>query len=223
MPLDLLQVLTPLPAAAVAGASLPYALGLSSVFTIMFIMLGPIKLLAPYAQATAGLTPADARRLALKVAALATLSVVVGGFVGAGMLQQWNITTPVLEIAGGLIFLLVALNGVMQQYAPPSGAAPPAAAPPKAVTLVFPLVLTPYGIATVILLLSLSMDATRTLWLVAIVVAVMLLNLLAMAYAQAVMRRFAMPLRIFGAILGVLQVALALQIMVLGLRGLGVL
>lgn len=223
MVLDLLQLGAALPSAAIDAASESYMLGLGSVFTLMFIMLGPLKLLGPYAQATAGLPPAGAKRLALNVVALATLSVVIGGFAGAGLLQKWHITAEVLEVAGGLIFLLVALKSVMQQYGQPREAAPPAAAPPKAAALVFPLVLTPYGIAALILLLSLSVDGSRTFWLVAIVLAIMLLNLLAMVYAQAIVGKFALPLRILGAILGVLQVALALQIMVVGLKGLGAL
>lgn len=223
MSLDLLASAAALPAATVAGPATQYDLGLGSVFTLFFIMLGPLKLVAPYAQATAGLAPADASRLALKVAALATVSVVLGGLIGAGLLDKWHVTTEVLELAAGLIFLLVALKAVMQQYAPPRETAPKAVAEPRAAALVFPMVLTPYGIAALILLLSLSVGGTRMLWLIAMVLAVMLLNLLAMIYAQAIMRRFALPLRIMGAILGVLQVALALQIMVDGLRELGAL
>ena len=221
MVLDLLQVGAAQPDAATAEATARYALGLSGVFTLLFIMLGPLKLLAPYAQATAALPNADARRLALNVVALATLSLVFGGFIGSGLLEKWRITAEVLEIAGGLIFLIVALRSIMQQYEQPRAAPVQPAAPPKAAALVFPLVLTPYGIAAVILLLSLSGDGTRTLWLIAVILVVMLLNLLAMIYAQAIMRKLALPLRILGAILGVLQVALALQIMVVGLRGLG--
>jgi len=223
MLLELLQVETTLPAAGGAESSMRYALGLGSLFTLFFIMLGPLKLLGPYARATVALAPADARRLALKVVALATLSVLIGGFAGAALLENWRISPEVLEVAGGLIFLLVALKSVMQQYAQPSAAAPHPPASPKAGSLVFPLVLTPYGIATVILLLSLSVHGERTLLLVAVVLAIMLLNLLAMVYSQAIVRNFGLPLSILGAILGVLQVALALQIMVVGLRGLGAL
>ena len=223
MSLHLLQALVVLPVAAGAGSPAEYVLDLAGVFTLFFIMLGPLKLLGPYAQSTVGLAPEQNRRLALKVIALATVSAVLGGFMGAGMLEKWHVTTDVLQIAGGLIFLLVALKSVMQQYAPAAGAPQQAAAPPTAAGLVFPMVLTPYGIAALILLLSLSTDITRTLWIVAIVLGVMLLNLLAMIYVRAILPRFALFLRILGAILGVLQVALALQIMVVGLNGLGIL
>ena len=223
MSLHLLQALVVLPVAAGAGSPAEYVLDLAGVFTLFFIMLGPLKLLGPYAQSTAGLAPEQNRRLALKVIALATVSAVLGGFLGAGMLEKWHVTTDVLQIAGGLIFLLVALKSVMQQYAPAAAAPQQAAAPPTAAGLVFPMVLTPYGIAALILLLSLSTDITRTLWIVAIVLGVMLLNLLAMIYVRAILPRFALFLRILGAILGVLQVALALQIMVVGLTGLGIL
>ena len=222
MLLNLLQGLAAAPIAAAAGAPAQYVLDLASVFTLFLIMLGPLKLLGPYAQSTAGLAFEDGRRLAMKVTALATVSAVLGGLLGAGMLEKWHVTAGVLEIAAGLIFLLVALQSVMQQYAPAAGAPQHAAAPPTAASLVFPMVLTPYGIAALILLLSLSTDITRTLWIVAIMVGVMLLNLLAMIYVRAILPRFGLFLRILGAILGVLQVALALQIMVVGMSGLGI-
>ena len=223
MSLHLLQALVVLPVAAGAGSPAEYVLDLAGVFTLFFIMLGPLKLLGSYAQSTVGLAPEQNRRLALKVIALATVSAVLGGLLGAGMLEKWHVTTDVLQIAAGLIFLLVALKSVMQQYAPAAGAPQQAAAPPTAASLVFPMVLTPYGIAALILLLSLSTEITRTLWIVAIVLGVMLLNLLAMIYVRAILPRFALFLRILGAILGVLQVALALQIMVVGLNSLGIL
>ena len=55
-------------------------------------------------------------------------------------------------------------------------------------------------------------------------IAVMVLNLLAMLYARRIMGgAFVLALQIFGAVLGVLQVALAVQMILRGLHDLGVL
>jgi len=53
---------------------------------------------------------------------------------------------------------------------------------------------------------------------------VMTFNLLAMLYARRIMGAvFVLALQIFGAVLGVLQVALAVQMILRGLKDLGVL
>ena len=62
------------------GGVAHYALDATGVFILLFVMLGPLKLLGPYAQETAALPAPEAKRLALNVTLLATLSGVVGGF-----------------------------------------------------------------------------------------------------------------------------------------------
>ncbi|HEX7273763.1 MAG TPA: MarC family protein, partial [Casimicrobiaceae bacterium] len=93
-----------------------------------------------------------------------------------------------------------------------------------ALRVAFPILVTPYGIAAVIALLVNSPDAGRTAAIIAILIVVMSLDLLAMLYARRIMAGVAiLALQIFGAVLGVLQVALAVQMMLRGLRDLGVL
>lgn len=196
-----------------------YVVTLQNMFLLFFIMLGPIKALGPYFAATRALPPVEARRIALKVFALATISVVAGGLIGSAMLKKWQIGTPVMQLAGGLIFLLVALKMVMTQYDRPDD--PPADGPPPIMRLVFPVTVTPYGIAALILLIAMSRDYSRTSLVIALVVAVMALNLLAMLFVRPIMRFLGPnPLQIAGAVLGVLQVALALQLIVGAMRGL---
>jgi len=200
-----------------------YELGAPEVFTFLFVMLGPLKLLGAFAQATATLPATQVRALAVKATLIATAAVVLGGLIGASLMGKWKIDSPILEITAGIILFLVALQLVMQQYeAPAPSSATAQKAPPALMHVVFPMVLTPYGIALVIVLLALSADPARTLLIVGIVLAIMLLNLLGMLCAHWIMRRVALPLGILGAVLAVLQVALALQLVFDGLRGLHV-
>ena len=85
------------------------------------------------------------------------------------------------------------------------------------------MVLTPYGIAAVIVLLALSKGTERTELVVGMLLGVMLLNLPAMAFARAVLRAIGPALQALGVVLSVLQLALALQIMLTAPRGLGAL
>jgi multiple antibiotic resistance protein len=200
-----------------------YVFGTAEVFTFLFVMLGPLKLLGAFAQATARMPAAQMRALAVKATLIATVSVVLGGFIGASLMDKWKIDSFILEITIGLVLFLVALQLVMQQYEAPAPASTTAPnAPPSVMHIVFPMLLTPYGIAAVIVLVALSKDSERTLLILGVVLAMMLLNLLGMLLAHWIMRRVALPLGILGAVLAVLQVALALQLIFDGLRGLHV-
>jgi len=93
-----------------------------------------------------------------------------------------------------------------------------------ALRLAFPTVVTPYGIAAIIGLLVNSPEFDRTVSIVAMLTAVMGMNLVTMLYARRIMGGgTVVVLQIIGAVLGVLQVALAVQFMIRGLRILGVL
>jgi len=109
-----------------------------------------------------------------------------------------------------------------------SAAEPPAApaapqGPPSPYRIAFPGIVTPYGIALAIALLTTSMDARRTTLILGLLAGVLVLDLLAMLFADAILRTVGWLLAILGAVLIVLQIALALQMMLVGLRGLGLL
>ena len=204
----------------------PELLGLWAVFILLFVTLGPIKVFGPFMQLTHDADEAMTKRIALRAFALAVIAAVAGGFVGMFLVQNWQISQAALTLAGGVIFLLVGLSLVLEQYKPAHATpAPlPVALMAAALRVAFPILVTPYGIAAVIALLVNSPDAGRTAAIIAILIAVMSLDLLAMLYARRIMAGVAiLVLQIFGAVLGVLQVALAVQMMLRGLRDLGVL
>ncbi|QDE38690.1 MarC family protein [Luteibacter pinisoli] len=189
-----------------------YTLGLAKVFLFFFIMLGPLKVIGPYVAITHAM-PAEVRRsIPWKVTAIAMIAVLIGGYVGAGLMHNWAISASIMELAGGIVFFLVALRIVLAQYAEPAAASPSPTPATPVMRLVFPVVVTPYGVATVITLMAVSADASRTLGIVAMAVLVMVLNLITMQFAHQIMRWITpLPLQILGAVLGILQVALALQ------------
>ncbi|QSX74499.1 MarC family protein [Lysobacter arenosi] len=179
-----------------------------------------MKILAPFHRATATMEPKAVRRMAIKVALISAGTLLIAGLIGSAMMQKWRITIPVMELTGGIVFLLVALKQVLEQYGDP---APPPDSEPRLMHLVFPVVVTPYGIAALIALMALSSDTARSTTLLAGVMAVMAINLVAMMFVRQVMRGVGpLLLQIFGAVLAVQQVALALQLVVVALKGMGV-
>jgi multiple antibiotic resistance protein len=204
----------------------PQLLGLWPVFILIFVTLGPIKIFGPFMQLTHDADEARIKQIALRAVMLATIAAVAGGLVGRLLVDNWEISVGALTLAGGIIFFLVGLNLVLEQYKPAHIAPTPLPQPPMhaALRVAFPIVVTPYGIAAVIALFVNSPDAARTGAIVAILVAVMVLNLLAMLYARRIIAGiFILVLQIFASVLGVLQVALAVQMVLRGLKDLGVL
>jgi multiple antibiotic resistance protein len=200
-------------------------LGLGAVFTLLFVTLGPVKILGPFLQLTREADDSKVKQIAVRAFGLAVIAVVVGGFVGRALLGNWHVSVPAVTLAGGIIFFLVGLSVVLEQYRPEQAAAPPLPVAPMAAAtrIAFPTVVTPYGIAAVIALLANSPDAARTAAIVAMLIGVMVLNLLAMLCARRLMGGVTiMVLQILGAVLGVLQLALAVELILRGLRDIGV-
>lgn len=199
-------------------------LGPAEIFTIFFITIGPLKIFGPFVQRTHGLDDAAVRQIAVRAFLMATISVIAGGFLGAVLLANWHISIGAMVIAGGLVFLLVGLRQLLEQYEPPHALdanipALPASPTAAALELLFPIVLTPFGIAAVIVLLALSTESGRTETIVGMVVVVMLLNLVAMLLARKILVGATIViLQILGAVLGILQAGLAVQIILRGLR-----
>jgi multiple antibiotic resistance protein len=195
--------------------------GPGEIFTLLFITLGPLKVLGPFAQQTHGLPPAAVRGIAFRVFVLSLVAVAVGGLLGRTLALNWQISMPALLISTGIIFFLVALQVVLEQYEPPVEHAPsslPADPMTAAFKVTFPTVVTPYGIAAVIALLAATAVSVSTTLIWVLLFCVMVLNLFAMLAAHAVMRGwFVLGMRVLGAVLGVLQVALAVQIVLFAL------
>jgi multiple antibiotic resistance protein len=199
------------------------------IFTFLFIMLGPIKLLVPFAKITKSSTEAERRSLALQGTFLATLTVIAASFVGVRILAKWGVAPGSLAVAGGILFFLVALGMVLKPYTEHEGAgaphpaapvegAPAAAGPPvKAmVRELVPNIVTPYGIAAVILLGTLMPDSSWSI--LGILLGIMALDLAAMIFARTLLRVVGFPLQILSTVMGVLQVALSVQMVVYGIR-----
>jgi multiple antibiotic resistance protein len=196
-------------------------IGPAAIFTLLFVMLGPLKILGPFANRTRGMDVHRVRRIAVWAFVVASIAAIGGGFVGRALLANWHVSRPALTIAGGIIFFVVALRQLLEQYEPTHAAAEPLPESPIAAAcrLVFPILLTPYGIAAVIALLAGSTNTERTLTIVGLVVFVMVLNLVAMLFARFVLIGFTtIVLQVVAAVLAVLQVALAIEFVFQGLR-----
>ena len=147
-------------------------------------------------------------------------------------LASYGIPLPLLALAAGIILFLVVLISILKQFEPfesenkkietldqSSTSVLKAALTP----LAFPTIVTPYGIAALVVFISLSPDIQGRLTIGAIVLAIMLLNLFVMLMQRRIFSVLSIALPILGAVLGIVQVALGLRIIHNSLKMIGLL
>jgi multiple antibiotic resistance protein len=203
---------------------------LAQVFTFLFLMLGPFKIIGPFSKITQGADAALTLRIALLATGFASLALVLAALLGERMLQSYGIPVPVLALSGGVILFLVALQTVLEQFASPAahgenplGTSPTPTVKMALTPLAFPTIVTPYGIAALVVFLALSQSQQAQLTIGAVLIAIMVLNLIVMVISRHILPVLGLVLPILGAVLGVVQVALGLQIIHNSLKALGIL
>jgi multiple antibiotic resistance protein len=208
------------------------AFSLGKSFMFLFLTLGPLKVVGPFAMMTRGRDDAFKRRLALEGMFIAAVGVIVAATIGSNILRSWGVSIDALTITAGIVLFLIALRPVLEQYAPPDAPAAPTAGPPPSTSslayspLAFPTIIAPYGIAVLIILVTLAGDDTsHVLRIMGLVALVLVLDYLAMRSAERIVTTpFVKPLLgILGAVMSVLQVALGVQAIVGALQRMGAL
>ena len=197
------------------------------IFTFLFLMLGPFKIIGPFAKITQGADASTTRRIALWATLFASLALAFAAILGERSISSYGIPLPVLSLAAGIILFLVALLHILEQFKSPEPHGEDAAGPTTMPAiklalspLAFPTIVTPYGIAALVVFLALSPDLQGRLTIGAILIVIMLLNLFVMLVTKRILPVLGLVLPILGAVLGVVQVALGLQIINNSIRAL---
>ncbi|MEK2689632.1 MarC family protein [Bdellovibrio sp. GT3] len=189
-----------------------YEVGVLQVFTVFFIMMGPLRLLPMFASATAQLAPGQVRTLAVKSTFLAVPLFIVAGFVGQNLMEKWHIPSAILQITNGIIFAFVAFPMVLKFASANQKTGPQPEKELNPFSVVLNMITTAYGLGTLIMLLALSRDTQRTLLIFAALGAVLICNFLTMFFIRQLRGKAVfVTLQILGAFLGVLQASLAIE------------
>jgi multiple antibiotic resistance protein len=129
----------------------------------------------------------------------------------------------VLAQTGGLVLSVVAFQTILEQFQPQQKAEAEALPLNVAVLhLAFPIIITPYGIAAVIIFTAIASDTSTKIAVTAMALDVLLLDLLGMLVARPVLKWLGAPLLIMGVVLAIIQLALGVQIVISNLAALGV-
>lgn len=217
-----------LPGAAWAATTLGFehAIPAKKIFALLFLMIGPMKILGPFVTMTRGADAHFRRQLATRAILFSAAALATAGLLGQRMLQNFNIPLQVLALTGGLVLFLVALQTVLEQFKRPDAPRGEAPKPDLSMAinpLAFPTIVTPYGIAAMIIFVCLvEGDPAAQLTIAGLVAAILLMNWLAMLFAHVILKYAGTALQVFAVVLGVTQVALGLLIILQSLSGLGV-
>ncbi len=195
----------------------------SFILTIFFLLLGPIKLIFPFAAATQKCDRRFKRQVALQATLIATLIVVLIALVGGSLLLRYRITYDSLRLAGGLVLLLSALNSIFTKPQPRETPTTQPTVRQLAISMATPVIITPVGVAAILIFMMASPEYPG----IGVVVyqsllIIMVLDYLVMFFIDNITKvpGLASVLQVVGSVLVFVQVALGVETMIGALQGL---
>jgi multiple antibiotic resistance protein len=193
------------------------ALPLSTLGSLLFTLMGPIAAIPLFAGATAGADRALQVKIALTAYAVALIGLAVAVFIGAGALAGWGVSPPSLIIAAGLILSLTALRNIFGAGHGPAGEPPAPTVSTGFSPIAIPGLVTPMAVAILVIFVSYFPSSSDKLSVMGVAAAIMTVNLGAMLCAHWFMRVIGpAPLVVLGAVFGVLQVAMGIEMIISG-------
>jgi len=197
------------------------------IFTIFFMLLGPIKVVPAFAAATQGADLAFKRKTALLATLFATAICVFLAFAGPGLIGKYRLSLGALSIAGGLVLVIAAVRTMFFGAATPGAERTATERNPVRVAmspLASPAIVPPAGVAAVLIAALQSTHAPQLMGLVlAGIATMMLLDFLVMYFNDSLIRLpgLTLVLQLLGSALVFVQVALGIDSILEGIRQAG--
>jgi multiple antibiotic resistance protein len=196
---------------------------LARLFGLLFMMMGPVAVMSAFVGITAGADPSTRRRIAVRAALYSTVALLLAVSAGYGVLNAWGASRASLVLAAGLLLLFASLGQVLGGWKSALPAKPePHRIPGLEVAispLAFPTIVAPHAVGVLVIFASFFRAPAEQGLIAGVALAIILLNLLAMFVAHRFVPWIGdVPLRILGAVFGVLQVALGIEFMLSGIR-----
>ena len=202
-----------------------FTFSLPEAFIALFIGMGPIKVLLIYIAKTQKMD-LEVRRQVARRTVIVAASVGVGLFILGAIIQQLlHFSIGALNIIGGLILLLLALNMVMGGRSKSAESDEEALNPMSLAVspLAIPLTLNPVGIVTLVVASSEVKDLPSSIAVVVMIAIIAVIDL-GILYGSNFVAKYLSEamIELFEVILGIFLGALAIQLMLNGLADLGI-
>ena len=196
------------------------------IFILLLIGMGPKIALVPFVDMTADLDSDTRKQVAKKMITTATTWAIILVVLGAFLMKLFHFSEEALYIAGGIIFLLLAihmLTGSSNNDKEHKKVTKKEAMGMAQYPLAVPYLLNPVGI-TMLVIFSASADSPSALVLFVVLVLIMaLIDWLVFSHLDSLIKHLDKSrLAVTEAIFGVLLSALAIELVLRGLAGLGV-
>ena len=194
---------------------------------ILFIGMGPIKVFVYYLDAIHDASPELGRRVAVRAVATATLTALALLVVGALLFRLLHFSRPALVVASGVVLLAYGLEVALRLHVSSDRFLPPTEHElmRKAVfPMGVPLILNPAGIAAATIFSAEAASFSDLGLLTAIVLGIAALDLIVLVLARPIGPRLPSEATlVLEQLLGVLLVAVAVELIVIGLAAFGIL
>lgn len=193
---------------------------LDKLFVLLFTMTGPLRVLPGFAAITRDLDTPTCHRLALRSTLFASAGVTLAIFIGHNVLKSWGASPEALAAATGLLLLLTSLQSLLGW--PSVNASPAADGPSERFALspiAFPTILPPFAVGVLILFGAYFPNLESQLKMLGMALGLLVVDYFAMRYAKPIMATIgSTPLQVLGAVFGVLQLSLAIQMVFWAIR-----
>ena len=203
-------------------------------FATFFVIIDPIGLIPMFLAMTDGMSGKARRRNALYATLFAAGILMVFAFAGQSVLDFLGISLPAFRIAGGILLFLTALEMLFEkrterrekQVRDASAETPPTSSHHDDIwvfPLGLPLIAGPGAIASVILLMGAQAGDPVGQFVVAGVLVGVLIVMLVMFFLADRIKRYMSPtiIRAMTRLLGMILAALAVQFVITGIKGTG--
>jgi len=197
---------------------------LIATFVTLFVVIDPIGLAPLFVALTQGMDAARRRSIAIRAILIAFSLLAVFGVFGERLLGAIGIGLPAFRISGGLLLFLMAVDMLFEHRSERREKRASEDVPdPSVFPLAMPLIAGPGSIAAVILLTSQHSGDTAALLAIGGVVVGILALTFALFSAGTLIERLlgATGVVVLTRVFGILLAALAVQFVIDGLQGLG--
>jgi multiple antibiotic resistance protein len=202
----------------------------AEIVMLLLATIGPLKVTIVAATLTSGASPGRLREIARRAVLIALAVCLLFAVLGEAILRLFKVSVPAFQIGGGIIVLLFSIEMVMGGKPSGKDATEGIAVPPgepsldtAVYPLAIPLMASVSGLVAIVSVIAQRDDLAMVVALVGLITAIMALNYVCLLACQAIVRAVGpVTLQVVGKIMGVILAALAVELIIVGLTGAGV-
>ena len=194
------------------------------IFVLLFVTIGPVRAAIVYLGLTKSADAELKRAIAIRTVTISAVVCIVFALLGAGILAGLKVSVEALLIAGGAVLFIFALQLILGDDKEATLDDPPPAPSIEIASfpLAVPLMASPHGLVAIVAIQATLQGVTQAVIFVALILCVMAFNLGFLLAADRIFAKIPPEiLKIVLRVVGLLLCALAVQLIIFGFDGLG--